>query len=228
MKVEIVGKSAFGSCRVLLEPGEEFLCESDRMVSMSAGLKYDITTRRKGGGGMLGVLKRLVGGDSLFLTTFQAVSEPGEVVLAPYLMGEVHSFELAAGEEWFTTGGSFMGCGSGVHFEPVWQGVKGIFSGESLFFLKMQGEGPVVVSAFGAIRRMDVDGELIVDTGHVVAFETSLDYEITKAGTSWLHSFLAGEGLVMRFKGKGRLLLQSHNATSFGMFLGPKLPERSA
>ena len=66
----------------------------------------------------------------------------------------------------------------------------------------------------------------MIDTGHVVAYETSLEYTITKAGSSWLASWLAGEGFVMNFRGKGRVLVQSHNPTEFGRSVGPKLPPR--
>ena len=73
---------------------------------------------------------------------------------------------------------------------------------------------------------MDVDGEYIVDSGHIVAFEESLDFTITKAGSSWLHSILGGEGLVCKFRGRGRVWMQSHNPSSFGKHLGPKLKPR--
>ena len=104
--------------------------------------------------------------------------------------------------------------------------MRGLFSGESMFFVEASGHGPLVVNAFGSIREIQVDGDFIVDTGHVVAFESSLSYDITKAGKSWLQSFLAGEGFVMKFKGRGRLLFQSHNPRGFGRVLGPKLPPR--
>ena len=67
----------------------------------------------------------------------------------------------------------------------------------------------------------EVEDALTVDTGHLVAFENSLQYTITKAGISWLQSWLAGEGFVMNFTGRGRILTQSHNPKEFGVRLGP-------
>ena len=65
-----------------------------------------------------------------------------------------------------------------------------------------------------------MENSLTVDTGHLVAFESTLQYTITKAGTSWLQSWLAGEGFVMNFTGRGRVLTQSHNPKEFGSALG--------
>jgi len=84
----------------------------------------------------------------------------------------------------------------------------------------------VVINSFGAIYPVAVDGEYIVDTGHIVAFEEGLDFEITKAGGSWISSFLGGEGLVCKFKGTGTVWCQSHNPSGFGGALGPLLPSR--
>ena len=73
---------------------------------------------------------------------------------------------------------------------------------------------------------MDVQGEYTVDTGHIVAFEDSLQFRITKVSSSLIGSFLGGEGLVCRFQGQGKLYCQSHNAASLGALLGPKLKPR--
>ena len=66
-----------------------------------------------------------------------------------------------------------------------------------------------------------------MDTGHIVAFNDTLDFSITKAGGSWISSFLGGEGLVCKFKGKGTVWCQSHNASGFGKILGPRLKPRT-
>ena len=63
---------------------------------------------------------------------------------------------------------------------------------------------------------MDIEEPLTVDTGHLVAFESTLTYRLSKAGGSWFQSFLAGEGVVMEFTGQGRILTQSHNPKEFG------------
>jgi uncharacterized protein (TIGR00266 family) len=124
------------------------------------------------------------------------------------------------------TGGSYLASGPAVETQPEWQGLKGFFSGENMVFIRCTGSGPLAMDAFGVIEEHEVNGSYIVDTGHVVAFEDCLDYEITKVGGSWWTSFLAGEGFVIHFKGQGRVMIQSHNRSEFGSVLGPLLPMR--
>jgi uncharacterized protein (AIM24 family) len=59
-----------------------------------------------------------------------------------------------------------------------------------------------------------------------VDFEETLNFTISKAGKSYISSFLGGEGFVCKFKGKGTVWCQSHNAKSFGLAIGPKLKPR--
>ena len=84
----------------------------------------------------------------------------------------------------------------------------------------------MLVSAFGGVRRLEVDGKLTVDTGHVVAFQSGLDYTLDRAGGSWIQSFLASEGVVLNFSGRGSVYVQSHNPGEFGRRLGGKMPAR--
>ena len=225
MEIKILSPGAFASAQVLLGGGDSFVSEAGLMVRMDAHIDLDVTTRPKGKGGMFAGLKRMVGGDSFFMSTYHA-SSPGEVVLAPILPGDVYHVELDGKASWVCAGASYMGSGPEVSVDTQFQGFKGLFSGESLFFMECAGVGPLLVNAFGRIREVEIDGEYVIDTGHVVAYETSLEYTITKAGSSWLASWLAGEGFVMNFRGKGRVLVQSHNPTEFGRSVGPKLPAR--
>jgi uncharacterized protein (TIGR00266 family) len=136
------------------------------------------------------------------------------------------SLDLSHGVGIIAEGGAFVVRSQDVQLDTTWQGMKSIFSGEGLFWLRLSGAGTVVLSAFGAVYSIDVDGEYIVDTGHIVAFEETLDFSISKAGKSWLSSFLGGEGLVCRLHGKGRVWCQSHNPPAFGKLLTPMLRAR--
>ncbi len=226
MNTEILGEGTFESVRVTLEANETFASEAGKMVRMSGNVTTDVTTRSGGRGGIAAGLKRLAGGDTFFLTTYRASGGPGEVVLAPTHAGGCRVIELDGTGAWMCTGGSYLGSGPGVTTEPRWQGLKGVVSGENLFFIEATGRGPLVIGAFGCISEIDVAGSHIVDSGHVVAFESTLEYTITKAGSSWIQSFLSGEGAVLRLEGSGKLLVQSHNPVGFGRMLGPKLPPR--
>lgn len=130
------------------------------------------------------------------------------------------------GDSLIVQAGSYVASADSIEVDFGWQGFKSLLSGESMFWLHLRGSGPVVVSAFGCVYPIDVNGEVIVDSGHIVAFEETLDFSISKAGRSWLSSFLGGEGLVCRFGGRGTVWCQSHNPNGFGKTLGPMLPPR--
>jgi uncharacterized protein (AIM24 family) len=84
----------------------------------------------------------------------------------------------------------------------------------------------VLVNAFGAIEEFDLDGDIIVDTGHLVAFGAGIEYQVTKASRGWIASYLSGEGLVLRMSGRGRVYLQSRNPKEYGRAVGSQLPPR--
>ncbi len=228
MQIEMQGKGAFGSALVRLKPGEEFVSESGALYRASANVDVDVTTRSRGKGGILAGLKRLLAGEHFFFSTYRVRDDqPGEVGLAPTLPGSVMALDLDGSRSWYCTGGSYLGSSRGLSVDTEFQGLKGFFTGESIFFLRVAGSGKLLVTGFGRLAEIEVREAITVDTGHVVAFEDSLQYTITKAGGSWFQSWLAGEGVVMNFTGQGRILVQSHNPSEFGKSLGPKLPPRS-
>ena len=229
MNIEILSAGAFESALVQLEADERFVSEAGAMYRASANIEIDVTTRgSRRSGGLLGGVKRMLSGDSFFMSTYRAEGgRSGEVGLAPTQQGELCVVEVDGSTSWICAGGSYLGSAPGIDIDTQFQGFKGFLGGESLFFLEASGTGPLLVSAFGRVVENEVEGSVTVDSGHVVAYESTLQYRVTKAGKSWFQSWLAGEGLVMTFTGQGRLLTQSHNPGEFGKTLGPKLPSRS-
>ncbi len=228
MDIEVLQEGAFGSAIVRLDAGERFVSESGAMFRASSNIDIDVTTKSKKSGGLLSGVKRLLAGEHFFFSTYSVEgSGQGEVGLAPTHQGEVGVVTLDDTVAWMCAGGSYLGSEASLDVDTQFQGLKGFFTGESFIFLRVSGGGRLVLSAFGRISEIDVEGSLVVDTGHVVAFEETLQYSITKAGGSWIHSFLGGEGFVMNFEGEGKILVQSHNPKEFGMLLGPKLPQRN-
>jgi uncharacterized protein (TIGR00266 family) len=227
MKASVIGTNSFQSLHVELAPGEYFYSEAGKMVRCSAGIDTEVTIQKKSGG-IFGALKRMLSSDSFFSSCYSARgSGPQEVVIAPTMMGNVRVLDLRGDETWITSGGSYLASGPEITSEAKWQGVgAGLLGGESLMYVHNKGVGFLAVEAFGTIHEVDVNGEFVVDTGHLVAFESSLQFSIGKVGGSWVKSFFSGEGFVMNFKGTGKLLFQSHNGSSFGGVLGPLLPKR--
>lgn len=228
MQIEILGKGAFESALVHLEPGERFVSESGAFYRSSANVDIDVTTRSGGGsGGLLGGLKRMLAQQNFFFSTYTTNDgRPGEVGLAPTHQGEVFLIDVDSSSNWMCAGGSYLGSSSELKIDTRFQGLKGFATGESLSFVDVSGNGQLLVSAFGRIVESEVEDSLMIDTGHLVAYESTLQYTISKAATSWFQSWLSGEGFVMKFTGHGRVLTQSHNPKEFGSSLGRLLPPR--
>jgi uncharacterized protein (TIGR00266 family) len=225
MDIEIAHRPGNAAAKIRLAPGEICVAEAGAMIAMSGDVAINTTTHSRGAGGVMAGLKRMVAGESFFLNHYTAGRNGGEVWLAPTLSGDMMSYELR-GESLIVQSGSFVACEQGVNVNVGWQGFKSLFSGEGLFWVNLSGNGKAVFNSFGAIYPIEVNGEVIVDTGHIVAFNETLSFSLTKAGKSWMSSFLGGEGLVCRFKGRGTVWCQSHNPTSFGKLLGPLLRPR--
>lgn len=227
MDIELMHRPGNTAAKIKLAAGETCTAEAGAMIAMGGNVQVETTTHKKGKGGLLKAAKRLLSGESLFLNHFTPEGGDGEVWIGADLAGDMMEYDLD-NESLIVQSGSFIACEHDVEVDMGWQGFKSLFSGESIFWLNLKGRGKVLLSSFGAIYPIEVDGEYIVDTGHIVAFNETLDFSITKAGKSWLHSFMGGEGLVCKFQGRGTVWCQSHNPDSFGWALSPGLRERRA
>jgi len=228
VKIDILDRGAFSSAMVYLGPGEQFMSEAGAMFRSSSNINVEVTTKSKGKGGLLGGLKRLLAGENFFFSTYNNTSgEHGEVGLAPTLQGEVKLIQADGGCKWVCAGGSYLASSTSLQVDTQFQGFKGFFTGESISFVTVEGQGDLLVNAFGRIEEIECNGSLIVDTGHVVCFEDTLNYTPRKAANSWIQSYFTGEGIALQFSGQGKILVQSHNPKEFGGSLGPMLPPRS-
>jgi uncharacterized protein (TIGR00266 family) len=228
MKYELVHQPDSSVIHISMAAREELVAEAGSMIAMSGHMQASTTLRQGKGGGVFGGLKRLLAGESLFLSVFRTGDQAGEIYLAPKLMGDVLPYQLTGGPGLVVQSSGYVASTPQVQIDLGFQGMRSLFSGESLFWLDITGTGLVLLSSFGAIYEIEVNGEYIVDTGHIVAFEKSLTFTITKAGTSWIGAIfnIGGEGLVCRFQGKGKVYCQTHNPGAFGSFVGSQLPPR--
>jgi len=227
MQYEILARPAASVAKLTLNANETITCEVGAMIAMTTGLSVETTSGTKGGGGgFLKGLKRMFAGENFFLNHFTANQSNQTLIIGPTMLGDIVHHPLRGGAL-VIQGSSWLASDAGITIDATWQGFgKAIFSGEGLFWVKATGQGSVFLSSFGAIYEVDIDGEYIVDTGHIVAFDDTLQFKIVKAGASLIGSFLGGEGLVCKFRGKGKLYCQSHNPPSFGKLIGPHLKPR--
>ncbi len=86
-----------------------------------------------------------------------------------------------------------------------------------------------MVSSFGAIyrKRLAPGERYVVDTGHLVAWEGTMQYQLRKAAQGWFRSITSGEGIVADFVGPGELLIQTRNLAAFAGLMKPFFPSQS-
>lgn len=223
MDVEIRYSPSFALGVIALPPGGEVKAEAGAMTSMSGGVEIET----KAQGGMLAGLRRSVlGGESFFINTFRAPSG-GELTVSPTLPGDIVHMPLDGSRALLVQSGSWLASDADVQVDTKWGGGRTFFSGEGLFLLRCTGAGDMIVSSFGAIERRNLGpGEVLrIDTGHIVAFEEGLGYQVNKVG-GWKSTLLSGEGLVATFTGPGSLWMQTRSPADFVGWLIPQLPTR--
>ena len=222
LRYQLVGGSAFAAARVELAPDQSIRAEAGAMVSMSGNV--DLQSQLQGG--LLGALKRVVSRESLFVSTFTAQGGAGEVILAPPVPGDLVGVELA-GRALLVQSSSWLASDPEVQLDTEFAGFRGLFAGEGLFFIRASGKGTVLLSSFGAIvrRPLPAGARYVVDTGHVVAFDARMPFQVRKASRrGWMRSLLSGEALVAEFTGPGEVYLQTRNLRSLAGALFPFFP----
>lgn len=192
------------------------------MVAMS----HTVTLK----GNMKFSMKKMIAGGEI---ASSLLSGPGEVLLAPSMLGDITSLRLTGNEQWSVGQDSYLASTQGVVKDYKRQGLgKAMFSGEGLWVYKISGMGILWLTSFGAIIRKDVslpiadrlntetdteqlyDGEkYVVDNGHLIAWNTK--YVLERVASGGIISGLASaEGLVCKFTGPGTVFIQTRNAVS--------------
>lgn len=224
MQVELRHQPSFSVARLHLQPGEPARVESGAMLATS----YGVTMEAKIEGGLMKGLKRAVlGGESLFVTTYTAPQQGGWVDVAANLPGDIRSERIDPSRPLRITRGSWIANSYGVTIETQWAGMQNLFGGEGGFIINAAGDGEVVLGAYGAIDEINLaPGEAVtVDSGHVVAFDASMQSRLRRAveGRS-IQSLKSGEGFVFDFAGPGKLLIQTRNPKALVEWLTQELP----
>ncbi len=229
MVYKLTQNTAFPLVEVTLSRGEEIQIEHGCMAYHTGGVELEGKMNSSGGGigGFVKAVGRAVtSGESFFITRARGLADGARIALAPSVPGAIRELRLGA-EQWRINDRAFLACDGGVTYEMHRQSVgKALFGGTGGFFImETRGSGMMLVNSYGDIQELRMNGSdtVTVDNTHVVAWSTSLQYQIKAA--SGMFGFTTGEGLVNEFSGAGTVLIQTRNVQSLAAAIQPYLPQ---
>jgi uncharacterized protein (TIGR00266 family) len=191
-----------------LGANQEIQAEPGALLYMAGDVEMDSSMK----GGLWGGLKRMVGGESLFMTRFKSRSQ-GQVAFAAPHPGKLKQIELAGGASWLCQRDSFLCATSGIEIGIAFtkRFGAGLFGGEGFILQRIGGHGTAFIHGGGNFIEFDlVAGQTLrVDTGCIVAFEETVQYDIQFVG-GFKNALFGGEGLFLAtLSGPGKCVLQT-------------------
>ena len=198
---------------VLLQPGESVFSEAGELSWMTQSIQMQTHTQMGGGGGFFGVIKRVAGGGTIFMTEYSAYGVQGEIAFATKVPGHILPIEIGAGQEFFIHRHGFL-CATqqvqlGVGFQQSLG--AGIFGGDGFLLQKVSGFGTAWIELSGevVIRDLQPGETLRVHPGHVGAFTGGVSFQIARI-PGIKNLIFGGDGLFLAaLTGPGRVWLQT-------------------
>lgn len=206
-----------------LAEGEEIAAEAGAMVNMSGNMRMESAVT----GGLFKGLKRMMTGESFFLSLFTPAGGSGQVAFAGNVPGKIFPISLN-GDEFTAQQDAYLCAEMGVNLDIAFtKRIRaGLFGGEGFVMQKLSGHGTAFLHCCGDIIEMTLapDQVMKVQTGLVVGFDSTVTYDITRAGGISTILF-GGEGLFLTtLQGPGRVVLQSMDVAKLARALIPFLP----
>src|ERR1700684_3528382 len=167
----------------VLEPNESIISEAGELSWMGSSIQMTTHTQFGGGGGIFGVLKRVAGGGSIFMSEYRAIGAAGEVAFATKLPGHIVPVEVSPGHEYMIHRHGFL-CATpqiqiGVGFQQSLG--AGVFGGSGFVLQKVSGQGTMWIELSGEVveKELAPGEQLRVHPGHVGAFHSNVQFQIT-------------------------------------------------
>ncbi len=196
---------------VELDSGEGVRAEAGAMMYMEEGIEMQTST----GGGLFRGFKRMITGESFFITTFLYNGKgKGHVAFGAPYPGKIIPVEVGKlGGSFLCQKDAFLCAARGIEIEVAFTKKigAGLFGGEGFILQRLEGEGMAFVHAGGTIikKELQANETLRVDTGCLVAFSPSVHYDIQFVG-GFKNALFGGEGIFLaKIMGPGLVYLQS-------------------
>ncbi len=231
MQAQIIG-TTMPVLEFMLEPNDSIISEAGELSWMGSSIQMTTHTQLGGGGGIFGVLKRVAGGGTLFMTEYRAVGARGELAFATKLPGHIVPVEVGPGHEYMIHRHGFL-CATpqiqiGVGFQQSLG--AGIFGGSGFLLQRASGQGTAWLELSGELVIKDLQpGETLrVHPGHVGAFQTSVSFQITTV-PGIKNLIFGGDGIFLaQLTGPGKVWLQTLPIARLAHALAEYMPRPSS
>lgn len=224
MNYQIIGNTV-PAVEITLNAGESMYTQSGGMIWQTNGI--NMTTNARGGIGKS--IGRMFAGESLFMANYTSTANGAKIAFGATCPGSIVPVDISRGEL-IAQKGAFLCAEQTVELKATFtkKFSAGLFGGEGFILQRLYGYGMAFLEVDGdMVDRVLAPGEILkVDTGNVVAFETSVKYDIeTVKGLG--NIIFGGEGLFLtRLTGPGRVILQTQNFNDFAMRIASKIPAK--
>src|SRR5213592_3252205 len=197
----------------VLEPNESVISEAGELSWMGSSIQMTTHTQFAGGGGLFGVMKRVAGGGSIFMTEYRAIGAAGEVAFATKLPGHIVPVEISPGHEYMIHRHGFLCATPQIQISVGFQQSlgAGIFGGSGFLLQHLSGQGTAWLELSGQLVLRDLQpGETLrVHPGHVGAFQSSVSFQITTI-PGIKNAIFGGNGIFLAaLTGPGKVWLQT-------------------
>ena len=226
MRYQVIGDTMPAVEVTFDQAGESMYTQSGGMAWMSEGVSMDSNMR----GGLGKSLGRMFSGESIFMATYRAERPGASITFASTVAGEVLPVDIGACGGLIAQKGAFLCAQNSVELSVAFTKKlsAGLFGGEGFILQDIHGTGMVFLEIDGnKVEKVLAPGEVLkVDTGNVVAFEKTVNYEIeTVKGLK--NIFFGGEGLFLtKLTGPGRVILQTQNFNEFAGRIISMMPSK--
>ena len=226
MRYQVIGDTMPAVEMTFDQAGESMYTQSGGVAWMSEGVSMDSNMR----GGLGKSLGRMFSGESIFMATYRAERPGASIAFASTVAGEVLPVDIGACGGLIAQKGAFLCAQTSVELSVAFTKKlsAGLFGGEGFILQDIHGTGMVFLEIDGnKVEKVLAPGEVLkVDTGNVVAFEKTVNYEIeTVKGLK--NIFFGGEGLFLtKLTGPGRVILQTQNFNEFAVRIISMIPSK--
>lgn len=226
MRYQVIGDTMPAVEMTFDQVGESMYTQSGGMAWMSEGVAMDSNMR----GGLGKSIGRMFSGESIFMATYRAERPGASIAFASTVAGEVLPVDIGACGGLIAQKGAFLCAQNSVELSVAFTKKlsAGLFGGEGFILQDIHGTGMVFLEIDGnKVEKVLAPGEVLkVDTGNVVAFEKTVNYEIeTVKGLK--NIFFGGEGLFLtKLTGPGRVILQTQNFNEFAGRIISMIPSK--